>query len=123
MALIELGVVALDCPDSRALAGFYAEMLGWRVADEDGDWIEVAGPQGRTLAFQQVAGYRPPQWPGQEHPQQLHLDFDVRRADAEAAHEKVLALGAKLVQQDDARQNWRVYLDPAGHPFCLCFRN
>ncbi|MFF9481454.1 VOC family protein [Streptomyces sp. NPDC014733] len=120
MALIELGVVALDCPDPRALAGFYAELLDWRVTGE-GDWFEAVGPQGRRLAFQEVPDHRPPQWPGQEQPQQCHLDFNVRRADAEAAQEKALALGAKLVQQDDARQSWRVYLDPAGHPFCLCF--
>ncbi|MEU3712343.1 VOC family protein [Streptomyces catenulae] len=119
MALIELTVVALDCPDPRALAGFYAELLDWRVTGE-GDWFEAVGPQGRRLAFQEVAGYRPPQWPGQDRPQQCHLDFDVRRADLEAAQEKALALGAKLVQQDDARQSWRVYLDPVGHPFCLC---
>lgn len=123
MSLIKLGVVALDCPDPQALAGFYAEMLGWRVeAEEDDDWVEVAGPDGRVLAFQRVADYRPPQWPGQDVPQQLHLDFDVARADIDAAEEKVVALGAKLVQHDDGKRDWRVYLDPAGHPFCLCLR-
>ncbi|TJZ42476.1 VOC family protein [Streptomyces piniterrae] len=119
MALISLGVVALDCPDPRALADFYAELLGWRAEGED-DWYEVAGPDGRKLAFQQVADYRPPQWPGQDAPQQLHLDFDVRPADIDEAERKVLALGAKLVQSDDGVRDWRVYLDPAGHPFCLC---
>ncbi|MET7800894.1 VOC family protein [Streptomyces decoyicus] len=123
MSLITLGVVALDCPDPRALADFYAEMLGWGVeAEGDDEWVEVAGPDGRALAFQRVADYRPPQWPGQEMPQQLHLDFDVARADIDAAEEKIVALGAKLVQHDDGKRDWRVYLDPAGHPFCLCLR-
>ncbi|MFC9232392.1 VOC family protein [Streptomyces decoyicus] len=123
MSLITLGVVALDCPDPQALAGFYAEMLGWRVeAEGDDDWVEVAGPDGRALAFQRVADYRPPQWPGQDVPQQLHLDFDVARADIDAAEQKIVALGAKLVQHDDGKRDWRVYLDPAGHPFCLCLR-
>ncbi|MFJ8674062.1 VOC family protein [Streptomyces sp. NPDC093589] len=122
MALIELGVVALDCPDPQALAGFYAEVLGWQVEGE-GDWFEVAGPEGRRLAFQQVTDYRAPQWPGQEQPQQIHLDFDVRRADLPEAEAKVLGLGAKLVQHDDDRQDFRVYLDPVGHPFCLCLRD
>src|SRR5437868_136135 len=35
MAVIELGVTVLDCPDPRALAAFYAEMLGWRVAEDE----------------------------------------------------------------------------------------
>ncbi|MFG2830670.1 VOC family protein [Streptomyces sp. NPDC048434] len=122
MGLIKLGVVALDCPDPQALADFYAEMLGWRV-EGGGDWVEVAGPEGRALAFQRVADYRPPQWPGQEVPQQLHLDFDVTRADIDAAEDKVVALGAKLVQRDEDGRDFRVYLDPAGHPFCLCLCN
>ncbi|MFE1176783.1 VOC family protein [Streptomyces sp. NPDC058773] len=122
MSLIKLGVVALDCPDHRALANFYAEMLDWQVTGSDNDdWIEIAGPTGRTLAFQRVPDYRPPQWPGQEVPQQIHLDFDVAHSDIEEAERKVLALGAKLVQHDEGIRDFRVYLDPAGHPFCLCF--
>ncbi|MFF4954394.1 VOC family protein [Streptomyces chattanoogensis] len=124
MALIELGVTVLDCPDPWALAGFYAEMLGWRVegGDEE-DWVEVVGPGGRALAFQQVAGeYRRPDWPGQDQPQQLHLDFDVRTADIDEAEAKVIRLGARLVQPDDGKRDFRVYLDPAGHPFCLCMK-
>ncbi|MFI9050054.1 VOC family protein [Streptomyces sp. NPDC053427] len=124
MALIDLGVTVLDCPDPRALADFYAKMLGWRVEDSDeADWVEVAGPGGRTLAFQQVDGpYRPPRWPGQDQPQQFHLDFDVRTADIDEAEAKVIRLGAKLVQPDDGKRDFRVYLDPAGHPFCLCLK-
>ncbi|MCL7494613.1 VOC family protein [Streptomyces sp. MCA2] len=123
MSLITLGVVALDCPDPRALADFYAEMLGRRVeAGGDDEWVEVAGPDGRALAFQRVADYRPPQWPGQDVPQQLHLDFDVPRAKIDEAERTIVALGAKLVQHDDGQRDWRVYLDPAGHPFCLCLR-
>ncbi|WP_310728188.1 VOC family protein [Streptomyces sp. N2A] len=122
--MITLGVTVLDCPDHAALAEFYAQMLGWRVTrgDED-DWIEVVGPNGRTLAFQRVeSGYRPPQWPSQDVPQQLHLDFDVARADIDEAERKVVGLGAKLVQHDEGVRDFRVYLDPAGHPFCLCLK-
>ncbi|MEU9504011.1 VOC family protein [Streptomyces sp. NPDC048196] len=122
--MITLGVTVLDCPDHAALAEFYAQMLGWRVTrgDED-DWIEVVGPHGRVLAFQRVeSDYRPPQWPGQDVPQQLHLDFDVARADIDEAERKVVGLGAKLVQHDEGVRDFRVYLDPAGHPFCLCLK-
>ncbi|MFF7414309.1 VOC family protein [Streptomyces lydicus] len=126
MSLITLGVVALDCPAPRELAAFYAAALDWRVVDDgdaDDEWIEVAGPNGRALAFQRVdEGYRPPQWPGQDVPQQLHLDFDVPRDRIEEAERKVTELGAKLVQHDEGVRGFRVYLDPVGHPFCLCFR-
>lgn len=121
MALITLGVVALDCPDPQALAEFYAAVLDGTVEGED-DWYEVTLPAGRRLAFQRVADYTPPRWPGQEQPQQAHLDFDVVRADLPEAERRVLALGAERIPPDTEDQNWRVYLDPVGHPFCLCLR-
>jgi len=116
-----LQAIAIDCPDPVRLAEFYAELLGAEVDAEDPDWVEVRGFAGTPLAFQRVEGYRPPQWPGQESPQQMHLDFDVD--DIEADEQRVLELGATVLERTDqlrAGTNWRVYADPAGHPFCLC---
>lgn len=113
------GGVAFDCPDPAALSGFYATILGWDPAEvsDDGHWATLVGPKGGTrLEFQRVDGYRAPQWPSQDGPQQAHLDLDV--TDLEAAHERVLGLGAKLL--DDSPKSFRVYADPVGHPFCLC---
>ncbi|WP_306319803.1 MULTISPECIES: VOC family protein [unclassified Streptomyces] len=119
----KLQAVALDCDDPIRLAEFYAEMLGGRtvVDPDDPDWVDVEGFEGVTIACQRAAGYRPPEWPGQERPQQLHLDFDVD--DLEGEEKRVLALGATLLERTDQVHpgtNWRVYADPAGHPFCLC---
>lgn len=118
-AVPTLGVVALDCPDPVALAGFYRAVLEWGAPDvaEDGHWVTLANPAGGAgIAFQRVPDHRPPSWPSAENPQQLHLDLNV--TDLEAAHERVLGLGAKLL--DDGPETFRVYADPAGHPFCLC---
>lgn len=118
-AVPTLGVVALDCPDPVALAGFYRAVLAWDAPEvaEDGHWVTLANPAGGAgIAFQRVPDYRPPSWPSAENPQQLHLDLNV--TDLEAAHERVLGLGAKLL--DDAPKTFRVYADPVGHPFCLC---
>lgn len=118
-----LQAVALDCPDPVRLAEFYAELLGGRTVidpDEPG-WVEVRGFEGTPLAFQRVDDYRPPTWPGEGQPQQVHLDFDVD--DIEADERRVLELGATVLQRTDQLRpeaNWRVYADPAGHPFCLC---
>ena len=97
-------------------------MLGWSVeADEDSEWVDVVGPDGQRLAFQASPGFIPPQWPSLEHAQQLHLDLDVPRERLDEAEEEVIKLGARLVQGDDGgKRGFRVYLDPAGHPFCLC---
>ncbi|MFE4635685.1 VOC family protein [Streptomyces sp. NPDC056773] len=119
----KLQAVALDCADPARLARFYADLLGGEVVvdPEDAGWVEVRGFEGITIACQRVDGYRPPQWPGQERPQQLHLDFDVDDLDGEEA--RALALGATLLERTDQLRpeaNWRIYADPAGHPFCLC---
>ncbi|MFJ1809761.1 MULTISPECIES: VOC family protein [unclassified Streptomyces] len=117
MALAKLGVVVLDCPDPGALAGFYAEVLGGSVEGE-GDWVDLKVPGGHSLAFQAAPGFVPPVWPAPEHSQQFHLDLTVD--DLDAAERGVLALGAKPLDADDRSRGWRVYADPAGHPFCLC---
>lgn len=118
-----LQALVLDCPDPALLAQFYAQLLGGRLVrdPDDPDWAEVQGFEGTPLAFQRVQDYRPPQWPEQNHPQQMHLDFDVD--DLEAEEKRVLELGATVLERTDQlnpQANWRVYADPAGHPFCLC---
>ncbi|MFF4400760.1 VOC family protein [Streptomyces sp. NPDC001480] len=117
MALAELGAVVLDCPDPRALAGFYAEVLGGAVEGE-GDWVDLKVPGGQSLAFQAAPGFVPPAWPAPDHSQQFHLDLTVD--DLDAAEDTVLALGAKPLDAGDRSRTFRVYADPAGHPFCLC---
>ena len=66
----------IDCPDPRALAGFYAELLGMRINEDDGD--------------------------------------------GETAQQEVLRLGAALLEGEQGT-GFRVYADPAGHPFCLVY--
>ncbi|MFE9454619.1 VOC family protein [Streptomyces sp. NPDC006739] len=118
MALAKLDVVVLDCPDPRALAGFYADILGGTVEDQ-GEWVDLKLPGGgASLAFQEAPGYVPPKWPAADHSQQFHLDLTVD--DLDAAERGVLALGAKPLDTGDRERTFRVYADPAGHPFCLC---
>ena len=116
MAIARFPSVVLDCPDPKALAGFYGALLEWKVELDD-DWAEIRADYGQSIGFQQVADYRAPQWPGQDVPQQSHLDLMVDDLDqAEAA---VLELGASKAEHQPGK-TFRVFLDPAGHPFCLC---
>jgi hypothetical protein len=116
MAIARFPVVVLDCPDPRLLAQFYGALLDWRVQEND-DWWSVHAEYGDSLAFQRVEDFRPPRWPGQDAPQQMHIDVVVDDLDeAEAA---VLELGATKHEHQPG-ETFRVFLDPAGHPFCLC---
>ncbi|MEV5276884.1 MULTISPECIES: VOC family protein [unclassified Streptomyces] len=114
-------LVALDCPDPKALAAFYAGILGGHVTNDGEDWYDLYAPGGHRIAFQRAPGLTPPDWPRADHnSQQLHLDFDV--PDMETAHQLVLDLGGTPLDVDDGNgeRGFRVYADPAGHPFCLC---
>lgn len=116
MAIARFPSVVIDCPDPGALARFYGAMLDWKV-DVSSDWAEVRAEYGQCISFQQVDGYRPSAWPTQELPQQMHLDVIVD--DLDAAEAAVLDLGATRHPHQPGT-SFRVFLDPAGHPFCLC---
>ena len=118
--IARFSLVALDCPQPLELARFYAAVTGWGMrgepTDED-DWVQLISPKGATIAFQLAPDHQPPAWPSDDRPQQLHLDFDVD--DLDAGEEAVLALGARKAETQPGGDSFRVYLDPAGHPFCL----
>ncbi|WP_435830067.1 VOC family protein [Saccharopolyspora shandongensis] len=120
---LRLVAFAIDCPDPRALAEFYGRLLGWEIdeSETEDDWVELADPAGGAgLGFQRDPGYRPPTWPSREVPQMMHLD--IRVSALAEGHEQAIAAGATPLPQPPDQQgaSWRVYADPAGHPFCLC---
>lgn len=135
-AMATLRQTVLDSLDPRRAAEFWRELLGWayRPGDEPPpagqpdprgeDWLVLRNPDGGIgLAFQGVAELPRTTWPRAGVPQQLHLDLtvpDVAALDAE--HERVLGLGATLLddsRQRDPQEPLRVYGDPDGHPFCV----
>src|SRR3954467_3710504 len=87
-----LELVAIDAADIEGLSRFYAELTGWEIVQKESDWITLRNPDGRQIAFQLAPDHVPPQWPGQEHPRQFHLDLLVDGI--EAAAERAVALGA-----------------------------
>ena len=116
MAIARFPSIVIDCPDPDALASFYGTMLDWKVEAGD-DWVDVRADYGQCLSFQKVDDYTPPAWPSQDVPQQMHLDVVVD--DLDAAETAVLDLGATRHEHQPGT-TFRVFLDPAGHPFCLC---
>ena len=116
MAIATYPGLVLDCPDAGALARFYGTMLDWEIKVED-DWADIRAPYGHSISFQQIEDYNPPIWPGQDVPQQMHLDVMVE--DLDIAEKEVLKLGATKHEHQPGT-SFRVFLDPAGHPFCIC---
>lgn len=118
--MLQLLGFVIDCPNALTLATFYADVTGCPLM-EGSDEASAGVALGEVgVTFQRVANYRPPHWPGGDHPKQYHLDFEVDSIDVEG--QRVVGLGARL-QADHAGARgygWQVYTDPAGHPFCIC---
>jgi predicted enzyme related to lactoylglutathione lyase len=117
--IARMHAVVLDCPDPRALAQFYGALVGWEISYADDEWVTLSDGGQVRLSFQRAPEHKPPVWPDPEHPQQVHIDVVVDdMAKAEAA---VLELGAvRHDHQPSEEGTFTVFLDPAGHPFCLC---
>jgi hypothetical protein len=112
--------VVIDCPDPRSLAAFYSQLISQPVVSTSDDWVVVGDQSDASaprLAFQLAPDLMPPKWPDASRPQQFHLDVHVD--DVDAAEQQVLRLGATRLPGEGS--DFRVYADPAGHPFCLVF--
>jgi hypothetical protein len=119
---LTLSGVVFDAPDARELADFYRGLLGWDVAQDEPDWVKLRSPEGGPgLSFQTESQYVRPIWPAGAGDQQMSVHLDIAVDDLAVAGEHAVNAGAVLAAyqpQDDVR----VYLDPAGHPFCLFVR-
>lgn len=125
---------AIDCADPINLANFYSSITGLKVdvttenTDSNIVWVELKDNQGiPKLAFQKVSNYKAPTWPEGPIPQQLHLDFAVKNLDETEI--ELLKIGAVKTEfqpgspkSNDYSTEFRVYLDPEGHPFCIIHR-
>ena len=118
--------IVLDTPDPWTLARFWAGLLGGTPAEWYPGWVTLEPPpRGQRLSFQATEADR------QDVPGATCLvHFDVLVGDLATAHERVLAAGATFVGEHTSPKPglsgqqvpWRVYRDPAGHPFCLVIR-
>jgi catechol 2,3-dioxygenase-like lactoylglutathione lyase family enzyme len=118
-----LTAVVLDSPDARELSGFYRRLLGWPARTDEPGWVTLSPPGGGAgLSFQTEDHYIRPRWPAGAGDQQMMTHLDIEVDDLAVAGAHAVAAGAVLADfqpQDDVR----VYLDPAGHPFCLWVRD
>jgi len=108
--------VAVDCADPLTLAQFWADVLGWQVAEDStpGHAILLAG---RTDAGSPLVVFNVVPEP-KTVKNRLHLDLISDTFAAET--ERLLSLGARKlrdVQTDQAR--WTTFADIEGNEFDL----
>ena len=109
---VRWGFVTVDATDAAALAAFWAEALGWPVAESWHQYVWLDAPAGHPkLAFQGVADRA-------DGPNRVHLDLGARDVDATVA--RLLALGAALVRtMEEDGLRWVTLADPEGNVFCV----
>jgi catechol-2,3-dioxygenase len=112
--VMRLFAVTIDAPDASSLARFYGDLMAMEVTYDGPEGALISG-SGKNVMFQQVGDYTPPAWPDPARPQQAHLDIIVD--DLDAGEQRALELGA--LRLDGGGEGFRVFADPAGHPFCL----
>lgn len=119
MAIGSLTQLVLECGDAEQLARFWREVLDLAEPEGDADWLTLRWEPVGRLSFHRVSGYRPPAWPGKHGDQHVHFDLLVDNLyEACAVVESAGALPLTDVLSPGSKP-WRIYADPAGHPFCL----
>lgn len=115
-----LYAVTVDCPDPLRLASFYQAFIGGTMYSNDDDFVALAVDGGVRLDFHRTANPRPPRWPDPSAPTRPHLDFAVDDIDQTTEH--LVAIGAVTADVQPGEEDFRVFLDPVGHPFCIVTR-
>lgn len=107
--VLQVGWVAIDCADPPTLAGWWQQLLGGEVhEDDDGDVSLRGGPV--ELLFLAVPDAK-------KVKNRIHLD--LRTPDYDTATARAIALGASPADDIYAGDGWRVFRDPEGNEFCI----
>jgi glyoxalase superfamily protein len=116
MAVARLAMISLDCADPAPLARFWADLLDGTIVAVTDD-VTVVRTGATWIGTIRVPDYTPPTWPGGGTPKHMHFDLAVQ--DLDEAEAEALRLGARKADHQPRPDEWRIFLDPAGHPFCL----
>ena len=127
---LQVTSVTITAPDPRALADFYARLLGRPVTTREdprpgepstAGWAQIRSPEGSsepTLNFEYERQWDAPTWPSEPGTQHATQHLDILVTDLDAATEHAIRAGA-LPAPVQPQETVRVLFDPAGHPLCL----
>lgn len=110
---LNIGMVTIDCANPQRLAEFWTAALGLEVLVDYGEYMVLGTPgsDGVSIGLQQVPEPRVGK-------NRLHLD--LRGEPRAVAAERLVALGATLVEEHEMPGlSWTVLTDPEGNMFCV----
>lgn len=109
---IHLHQIVVDCRDPRALARFWARLLGGTPVDRARGWSHVDAPGTARLSFQPVPE-------GKTTKNRLHLDLAVDDLASATAHALALGATSTAPPTTDDQGSFQTLRDPEGNEFCL----
>jgi predicted enzyme related to lactoylglutathione lyase len=111
--------ITFDAGDARALATFWANLLGWQVFYDEDPEVLVAPhfpttPGSTTLLFIPVPE-------GKTAKNRVHLDLRPTDVGRDEQVEQALALGATVIadHREEGGGGWVTLADPEGNEFCI----
>lgn len=118
---MRLQCITVDAHDPRALAEFWAEVLGWKIGEGVNEievWIERELGDPNNTGFPDILFLKNSDVKNVKN--RLHLD--LRPDDQDAEVRRLEKLGAKRIeigQSADPDTSWVVMADPEGNEFCV----
>lgn len=118
---LSIQCITIDAENPRALADFWAAVLGWTIGDDVNEievWIERELNDPRNIGFPDILFLKNPD--ERKVKNRLHLDLRPDNQEAEVA--RLEALGAKRIdigQLSSDECTWVVMADPEGNEFCV----
>jgi len=109
---LEWEQTVVDAGDPASLGNWWRDTLGWVIVNADPEEFEIRPTADRSpgLLFVRVKEAKATK-------NRLHLDF--RPDDQTREVDRLLELGASLVEIGQGRQSWVVLADPEGNEFCV----
>jgi len=118
---LRLQAITVDAHDPRALAEFWAEVLGWKIGEGGNEievWIERELGDPKNTGFPDILFLKNSDVKNVKN--RLHLD--LRPDDQDTEVRRLEKLGAKRIeigQSADPDTSWVVMADPEGNEFCV----
>jgi glyoxalase superfamily protein len=115
---IRIQCVTVDAHDTRALARFWADAIGWRVTDESDEETAIEPPKDSPAidVAPDILFVRVPD----EKITKNRLHFDLRPDDQQKQVDRLLGLGATRADiGQTGEERWVVLADPEGNEFCV----
>ena len=112
--------ITVDCARPARLADFWASTLGWVKEDwndDEGAAVYDSDVRGARLLFMRVPESKAVK-------NRLHLDLTAQNSTMEEETERLVGLGAKIVERVNLTSGtwtgrWTIMGDPEGNEFCV----